>query len=88
MLVVIAIVAVFIDTGDVEDSSGFRVEYLDRRWFRSNVAPIHHNEGTTLSMADGHAEYWKWKGRETIEIPRKTIDGIVTNRPAEILDVG
>ena len=22
-------------------------------------------------MADGHAEYWKWKGRETVEMPRK-----------------
>ena len=21
-------------------------------------------------MADGHAEYWKWKGRETINMPR------------------
>jgi len=21
-------------------------------------------------MADGHAEYWKWKGRETIDMPR------------------
>jgi hypothetical protein len=22
-------------------------------------------------MADGHVEYWKWKGRETVSIPRK-----------------
>ena len=21
-------------------------------------------------MADGHVEYWKWKGRETVEMPR------------------
>jgi hypothetical protein len=24
-------------------------------------------------MADGHAEYWKWKGRETVEMPRKLL---------------
>jgi len=24
-------------------------------------------------MADGHAEYWKWKSRETSEIPRKLV---------------
>lgn len=22
-------------------------------------------------MADGHVEYWKWKGRETIKMPRE-----------------
>ena len=27
----------------------------------------------TLSMADGHAEYWRWKGRETVSIPRKRV---------------
>ncbi len=33
--------------------------------------PIHHSDGVTLSMADGHAEYWKWKGRETVSgLPR------------------
>jgi len=21
-------------------------------------------------MADGHAEYWKWKSRETVDMPR------------------
>ena len=22
-------------------------------------------------MADGHVEYWRWKGRETVEMPRE-----------------
>ena len=26
-------------------------------------------------MADGHAEYWKWKGRETVTMPRGSADG-------------
>ena len=38
-----------------------------------NGPPIHHSDGVTLSMADGHAEYWKWKGRETMEMPRKLL---------------
>ena len=24
-------------------------------------------------MADGHAEYWQWKGRETVNMPRKLV---------------
>jgi len=22
-------------------------------------------------MADGHVEYWRWRGRETVEMPRE-----------------
>jgi prepilin-type N-terminal cleavage/methylation domain-containing protein len=28
--------------------------------------PIHHADGTCMSFADGHAEYWKWKDPVTI----------------------
>ena len=24
-------------------------------------------------MADGHAEYWKWKGSETVSMPREQV---------------
>jgi hypothetical protein len=27
----------------------------------------------TLSMADGHVEYWIWKGRETVSMPHKLV---------------
>jgi len=63
--------AVFIDTGQLE--SDFYVHYLYPKWDSSNPPPIHHSDSITLSMADGHAEYWKWKGRETIKMPRKLI---------------
>ena len=62
--------AVFIDTGQVPDSP-FYVEYRTPKWV--HPPPIHHRDGTTLSMADGHVEYWRWKGRETVEIPRRYI---------------
>jgi len=63
--------AVFVDLGQVTETWEFRVEYLDRAWAKHSPPPIHHDDGVTFSMADGHAEYWKWKGRETVEIPRE-----------------
>jgi len=66
--------AVFIDQGQATRfSNDFRVEYLYPKWSSESPPPMHHRAGVTLSMADGHAEYWKWKGRETIEMPRKRI---------------
>ena len=62
--------AVFVDRGftPVDD---FYLSYLEPLWDWATPPPIHHAEGVTLSMADGHAEYWKWRGRETVEIPRE-----------------
>jgi prepilin-type N-terminal cleavage/methylation domain-containing protein len=64
--------AVFIDEGQMSYFC-FYVNYLYPRWNEISPPPIHHADGVTLSMADGHAEYWKWKGRETVEMPRKLI---------------
>jgi prepilin-type processing-associated H-X9-DG protein len=65
--------AVFIDGG--QTTSGFTVDYLYPKWHHTSPPPIHHSDATTLSFADGHAEYWKWKGRETLNIPRIKIPG-------------
>ncbi len=63
---------VFMDLGYTPDSSDFYVYYLQPRWHEFSPPPVHHRDGVTLSMADGHAEYWKWKGRETVtRLPRK-----------------
>ena len=61
--------AVFIDARSAGNE--FYVHYLYPKWQFNSLPPIHHSGGVTLSMADGHAEYWKWKGRETVEISRK-----------------
>jgi len=66
--------AVFIDGGDPDRGGGgangsYYVEYLQPRWNKARP-PKHHHDGVTLSMADGHAEYWKWKGRETVDVPQ------------------
>ena len=64
--------AVFIDIGRTPiGSSDFYVNYLYPKWKFFSPPPIHHSDGTTLSMADGHVEYWKWKGRETVNMPRE-----------------
>jgi len=63
--------AVFIDQGQTPVSSDFYVHYLYPKWSWTSAPPIRHGDGTTLSMADGHAEYWKWKGRETVTMPRE-----------------
>jgi len=67
--------AVFIDTGQNTTGSDFYVYYLYPKWKLSSPPPIHHRDGVTLSMADGHAEYWKWKGRETVNMPRRLMMG-------------
>jgi prepilin-type processing-associated H-X9-DG protein len=63
--------AVFIDMGQTPMSSDFYVHYLYPQW-KTSAAPVRHGDGTTLSMADGHVEYWKWS-RETVNIPRKLL---------------
>ena len=62
--------AVFIDMGQTPASNAFYVYYLYPKWKWHGPPPIRHGGGTTLSMADGHVEYWKWRGRETVEMPR------------------
>jgi len=62
--------AVFLDQGHRPDGSDFEVSYLYPRWKANSPPPVHHRDGTTLSMADGHVDYWRWKGRETVEMPR------------------
>jgi prepilin-type N-terminal cleavage/methylation domain-containing protein len=58
--------AVFIDKGHTPTGQDFLVYYLYPKWTWFSPPPIHHAAGATLSMADGHAEYWKWKGHETV----------------------
>ncbi len=63
--------AVFMDMGQKPAGDSFYVYYLYPRWKWHSAPPIRHADGTTLSMADGHVEYWKWKGDETVSMPRE-----------------
>ncbi len=62
--------AVFLDRGQTPSIIDFWVNYLYPSW-NYCAPPIHHANGMTLSMADGHTEYWRWKGRETVKMPRE-----------------
>jgi prepilin-type processing-associated H-X9-DG protein len=65
--------AAFLDIGQTPGELDFYVSYSSAQW-QVSVPPFHHGGGVTLSMADGHAEYWKWKGRETVEsVPRREL---------------
>jgi len=63
---------VFIDTGCAIPET-YAVYYNQQKWW--DQPPVRHDDGTTVSFADGHSEYWRWMGKETIE-HGKTAAGI------------
>jgi prepilin-type N-terminal cleavage/methylation domain-containing protein len=54
--------AVFLDEGRVTPDS-YATHYVNERWW--DPPHVRHGTGTCLSFADGHSEYWKWKGKKT-----------------------
>jgi prepilin-type N-terminal cleavage/methylation domain-containing protein len=58
----------FIDIGKVRDSS-YHIYYDRGLW--GDPPPVRHRDGATVSYADAHCEYIKWKGQETIDFGRK-----------------
>jgi prepilin-type processing-associated H-X9-DG protein len=56
---------VFIDEGWVSPDA-FAVHYGgEERWW--DDPPIRHGDGTDVTFADGHADYKKWTGTDTIK---------------------
>ena len=55
---------VFIDVGEATPGT-YSVYYEQQKWW--DQPPVRHGDGTNFSFADGHAEYWRWKGTETIK---------------------
>ncbi|MFB0555690.1 MAG: type II secretion system protein, partial [Phycisphaerae bacterium] len=55
---------VFIDEGWVTPDA-FAVHYDTEQWW--DDPPVRHGDGVNVSFADGHSDYWKWKGVETIK---------------------
>ncbi|MCX5646602.1 MAG: type II secretion system protein [Phycisphaerae bacterium] len=58
---------VFIDEGYMT-SDAYAVNYSKEMWWDN--PPVRHGDGATLSFADGHVDYWKWKGIDTIKSAR------------------
>ncbi len=59
---------VFIDEGWVTPDS-YAVHYSQGTWW--DDAPVRHGDGTNVSFADGHVEYHKWKGIDTVKYGRQ-----------------
>ena len=55
---------VFIDEGWVTPDS-YAVYQNRQEWWDDPM--VRHGNGSSVSLADGHSEYWKWKGVETIK---------------------
>ena len=56
--------AVFIDIGRTTPWS-WTIYYNKEQWW--DPVSARHSNGTTLSFADGHSEYWQWKDPRTIK---------------------
>lgn len=59
-----ALRAVFIDEGWATSFS-YAVHYELEQWWDDPA--VRHGDGTNLSFADGHSEYWKWRGIDTVK---------------------
>ena len=59
---------VFIDEGWATPGS-YAVHYQNEVWWDDPT--VRHGDGTTLAFADGHSEYWKWRGTGTVKIGRE-----------------
>jgi len=55
---------VFLDEGRVTPDS-YAVHYINQRWW--DPPHVRHGDGTNVSYVDGHSDYWKWYGKETLE---------------------
>jgi prepilin-type N-terminal cleavage/methylation domain-containing protein/prepilin-type processing-associated H-X9-DG protein len=56
---------VFLDEGRVTPDS-YAVHYVNNRWWDPPF--VRHGDGTNVTYADGRADYWKYKGKKTLEI--------------------
>jgi prepilin-type processing-associated H-X9-DG protein len=59
---------VFLDEGRISPDS-YAAEYLRPRWWDPPF--VRHGDGTNVAFADGHSDYWKFIGKETIEAGKR-----------------
>jgi len=56
---------VFLDEGQISPDS-YAIHYVTPRWWDPPF--VRHGDGTNVSFADGHSDYWKYRGAETIRV--------------------
>jgi prepilin-type N-terminal cleavage/methylation domain-containing protein len=66
---------VFLDLGWGWGDPGWGIPgYTWQGFISAQPPPIYHSNGTCMSFADGHSEYWKWQNPATIEYARLCMD--------------
>jgi prepilin-type processing-associated H-X9-DG protein len=55
---------VFLDEGRISPDA-YAIQYQTPTWWDPPF--VRHGDGTNVSFADGHSDYWKYRGAETIE---------------------
>ncbi len=56
---------VFLDEGRITPDS-YATHYVNERWWDPPF--VRHGDGTNVSFADGHSDYWKYRGQKTLRI--------------------
>jgi prepilin-type N-terminal cleavage/methylation domain-containing protein/prepilin-type processing-associated H-X9-DG protein len=76
---------VFLDVNEneiIDDEFGIPVEVDD--WYGYgdwwDVPGNRHNQGCSLSFADGHVEHWKWKVPMLVTVPRGEVQPVADNQ--------
>ena len=59
---------VFLDEGRITPDS-YAIHYTTPRWWDPPF--VRHGDGTNVSFADGHSDYWKYTGAETIRVGKR-----------------
>jgi prepilin-type N-terminal cleavage/methylation domain-containing protein/prepilin-type processing-associated H-X9-DG protein len=54
----------FLDEGRISPDA-YAIQYQSPRWWDPPF--VRHADGTNVSFADGHSDYWKYQAKETIE---------------------
>jgi prepilin-type N-terminal cleavage/methylation domain-containing protein/prepilin-type processing-associated H-X9-DG protein len=68
---------VYLDEGRITPDS-YATHYQNERWWDPPF--VRHGDGTNVSYADGHADYWKYMGSKTLEIGKlAAVSGLNAN---------
>ena len=71
--------SVFVDNVGVDFDAIYGVYYSQPQWH--NIPNWRHSNGTTVSFADGHAEYWRWVNVDlTVEVAIKSYEYAMENK--------
>ncbi|HUT45794.1 MAG TPA: prepilin-type N-terminal cleavage/methylation domain-containing protein [Sedimentisphaerales bacterium] len=77
---------VFLDEGRVTPDS-YACHYQQATWWDPPF--VRHGDGSNVSFADGHSDYWKWEGKKTLETGKMAnpLHQMVPSTPEEFADL-